>query len=166
MKTAKAVVAALATALALTLLLSVATFALQTADFGGSYKTGPDHAKQGDIIWYTVVADNSGEAVADVVLSDTIPAPNVFLPATCTYRPSWSPPSSCGPLSQLWQEDFPAGGTITTTFAVRVNAGTLHWDLENCAYLSWDDERLEMCHETLVNWAIFVPISVKNTTTP
>jgi len=122
-------------------------------DFSLSYKTGPYYAKTGDVITYTIVAVNTGGAVQDVVLSDTLPGGVQFVPGSCTYAYD-SRVWSCGDLDRMWQENFATGDCITTTFAVTVTAGTVQYPLENCAYLGWGGVQEEMCFTTRVAEAI------------
>lgn len=120
------------------------------ADFTSSYKTGPPSALKNDVITYTIVAVNTGDAVSDVTLSDAIPNSSTFVPGSCTYDDGnwvWD----CGPLTEMWVENFAPGDRITTTFAARVTAGTMMWPLVNCAYLNWDSNQQEMCFTTIVN---------------
>jgi len=138
----------LATAVGLLLALVVVT-AQASPDFDSSYKTGPQYADLDDVIYYTIVAVNTGGPVQNVVLSDTLPSGVQFIPGSCTYvydGQSWN----CGDLHQVWQANFASGDRITTTLAVRVTAGTLLLPLENCAYLSWDSDQEEICFTTRV----------------
>jgi len=141
------VVVAAAVGLMLTLTIVVA----QAPNFDSSRKIGPLFADVNDVITYTIVAVNTGDPVADVVLSDTLPGGVVYIPGSCTYVTQMASPQTCGPLGQMWQEDFDTGGRITTTFAVQVTAGTMLWPLVNCAYLSWDSGQKEMCFTTVAN---------------
>ena len=129
-------------------------------DFASSYKTGPRFADAGDVITYTIVAVNAGEGVEGVVLSDTLPSGVSFVPGSCTYT-SGGAPSPCGSLSQMWQEDLGAGGSITTTFAVTVNAGTLWLPLTNTAYLSWGGVEHPLSFVTTANARLYMPIIMR-----
>jgi len=138
----------LATAVGLLLALVVVT-AQAPPDFDSSYKTGPQYADQNDMIYYTIVAVNTGGPVQNVVLSDTLPSFVGLVPGSCTYTydgQSWN----CGDLHQMWQANFASGDRITTTFAVKVTAGTTQWSLVNHAYLSWDSDQKEMVFTTTV----------------
>lgn len=138
----------LATAVGLLLALVVVT-AQASPDFGSSYKTGPQYADLDDVIHYTIVAVNTGGAVQNVVLSDTLPSGVQFIPGSCTYvydGQSWN----CGGLHQMWQANFASGDRITTTLAVRVTASTVQWPLVNRAYLTWSGGQEEMVFITTV----------------
>lgn len=118
-------------------------------DFSMSHKTGPLFAKTGDVITYTIVAVSAGGAVQNVVLSDTLPGGVVFVPGSCTYDDGdgiWN----CNSLDQMWRENFPPGGRITTTFTVTVTPGTLRLPLINHAFLGWADGQQEMVFTTTV----------------
>jgi len=130
-------------------------------DFDSSYKTGPRFADAGDVITYTIVAVNAGEAVEGVILSDTLPSWVSFVPGSCTYT-SGGGSSICGSLSQMWQEDLGADGRITTTFAVTVNAGTLWLPLTNTAYLSWGGVQHPLSVVMTVNARLYLPIVMLN----
>lgn len=134
------------------------------ADFTTSYKSAPPVASTDDVVTYTIVAANSGGDVQNVVLSDNPPHTTVFSPSSCTYRRGVSPTQPCGSLDQMWQEDFAAGDRITTTFAVRMTAGSMNWPLINCATLSWGDNQERLCAETVVNphFAIYLPLTMRN----
>jgi uncharacterized repeat protein (TIGR01451 family) len=159
-------VIALAAAMALILTLSVVAFALQTPDLSGSYKTGPLFTREGEEIEYTIVAVNVGDSVEDVILSDTLPVNTIFVPGSCIYRTSWGPPQNCGPLNKLWQEDLNTNTSITTAFRVKVTAGTMHWPLINCAYLSWESDQLELCFETIANPGALLPFVARDASNP
>lgn len=138
--------------------ISVTTSVVVTKpNFVNSYKTGPRFADAGDVITYTIVAVNAGEAVEGVVLSDTLPSWVSFVPGSCTYT-SGGAPSPCTSLSQIWQADLGAGGRITTTFAVTVNAGTLWLPLTNTAYLSWGGVQHPLSFVTTANATLYLPI--------
>jgi uncharacterized repeat protein (TIGR01451 family) len=141
----------------------------QASNFDSSYKTGPRYAKTGDVITYTIVAVNAGEPVTDVVLSDPVPNGAAFVPGSCTYRRPGGSPASCGPLPDLWQEDFVSGDRITTTLACEVNEGTMNWSLVNRAYLTWDQaappgSTKEMSWTTIVNprFQCHLPVVVRD----
>lgn len=147
------------------LILTLTVVIAQAPDFDSSYKTGPPFAVQGDRITYTIVAVNTGSLVANVVLSDAVPHGAAFVPGSCTYITQTGFAQACGPLSQMWREDFAAGDRITTAFAVRVTTGTMLYPLVNCAYLSWDQHRQDICHTTMVNSAhCYLPFVMRNFT--
>jgi uncharacterized repeat protein (TIGR01451 family) len=134
------------------------------ADFASFYKTGPQSADTDDIITYTIVAVNTGSPVTDVVLSDALPYTAVFIPGSCTYRRETGLPQACGPLSQMWREDFSTGDRITTTFAVQVTAGSMNWPMVNCAHLSWNGQQISSCWTTRVNPVnrVYLPLMMRN----
>ena len=142
--------------------ISVTTSVVEAVpDFTSSYKTGPRFADAGDVITYTIVAVNAGEGVEGVILSDTLPSGVSFVPGSCTYI-NGGGSSSCGSLGQMWQEDLGAGGSITTTFAVTVNAGTLWLPLTNTAYLSWGGVEHPLSFVTTANATLYLPIVMLN----
>jgi uncharacterized repeat protein (TIGR01451 family) len=135
-------------------------------DFTSSYKTGPLFAEIDDEIWYTIVAVNTGEAVQDVVLSDTLPSGLHFVANSCTYIYAGQS-RSCDPSApdQMWREDLASGARITTTFAVTVAAGTgtARLPVENCAYLSWGGVQHPQCFTTTLNpLYIYLPLVLRN----
>jgi len=129
-------------------------------DFASSYKTGPRFADAGAVITYTIVAVNAGEGVEGVILSDTLPSWVSFVPGSCTYT-SGGGSSSCGNLSQMWQEDLSASSSITTTFAVTVDAGTLWLPLTNTAYLSWGGVEHPLSFVTTANATLYLPVIMR-----
>ncbi len=133
------------------------------ADFTSFYKTGPQSASTDDVITYTIVAMNTGSAVTDVVLSDVLPYTAVFVPGSCTYRRETGLPQTCGPLSQMWQEDFGTGDRITTTFSILVTAGSMNWPMVNCAYLGWESQQVSSCWTTTINpWQrVYLPLVMR-----
>lgn len=149
------------------LALTLTIVAAQATDFDSSYKTGPAEANQDDVITYTIVALNAGEAKAGVVLTDPVPRGAAYVPASCVYRRQTGGTQPCGPPPDLWEEDFAADDCITTTFAVRVTEGSMGWPLVNCAYLRWDGNRREMCITTILNPHAFVylPVILRNFST-
>jgi uncharacterized repeat protein (TIGR01451 family) len=163
LRTTRVALAVLALALALVLILSIAVVARQSPDFSASYKTGPRYARKNETITYTVVTVNTGAPVLHVVLSDAVPITATYIPSSCTFRRQGGSPEGCVRQDWMWEEDFPRGDLITTTFAVWVTADTAQWPLENCAYLNWDDEQLELCYTTIVNPpSLYVPIVANN----
>lgn len=147
----------LATAVGL-MLTVVAVAAPTSPNFDASYKTGPQHARPDDVITYTIVAVNNGDLVQNVVLSDALPGGVVFAPGRCTYVDADYPdyPLNCDSLApaRMWQQNFPPGKHITTTFVVTVTADTPHSRLVNRAYLNWDGGQKEMVFTTTVLSAI------------
>jgi len=139
-----------------------ASLASSTASFTISYESGPMFADANDVIDYTIVVANSGALAQNVVLSDTVPSGAVFIPGSCTYT-TQAGTLPCGPLSEMWREGFDTGDCITTTFSVRVIAGTLQWPLVNCAHLSWDGNQQTMCFTTMVNPSrAYLPLALCN----
>ncbi|MDY7079530.1 MAG: DUF11 domain-containing protein [Chloroflexota bacterium] len=131
-------------------------------DFEGSYKIGPLEAERDDVIAYTIVAVNSGDAVTNVVLSDPVPGGAVF--AACSYDiEGGTSDIPCTP-DLLWTKDLDAGDRITTTILFTMTAGTIRWPLRNCAYLSWYGIQEELCSTTLANpiARIYMPIVMRN----
>ncbi len=135
-------------------------------DFTSSYKTGPRFAEIDDEIRYTIVAVNTGEAVQNVVLSDTVPSGLHFVAGSCTYIYAGQS-SSCDSLApdQMWQKDLASGARIPTTFRVTVAAGTgtARLPVENCAYLSWGGVQHPQCFTTTLNpLYIYLPVVLRN----
>ena len=133
----------------------------QGPDFGQSYKTGPAHARPGDLITYTIVAVNDGDSITDgVTLSDTLPAGWVsYAPGSCTYYTETrgaALPCALTDTSPIWTAPFTAGQRITTTFAVTVTAGegSLRLPFVNRAYLAWEGGRQEVVFTTTLLSAI------------
>lgn len=156
----------LSTALALALTLGIVV-AWPAANFDTSFKTGPTFAVMNQEITYTIVAENTGALALNVVLSDALPNGTIFVPGSCTYRRPAGVPQTCGPLSQMWQEDFDTGDTITTTFAVTVTGGSMQWSLENYAYLIQQGERIALFFATVVNpRGLYLPMLARNYRAP
>jgi uncharacterized repeat protein (TIGR01451 family) len=90
------------------------------------------------------------------VLSDTLPAGTTFVAGSCRYVDVAYPTGRipCDDAPELWQQGFPTGKRVTTTFAVTVTAGTVNWPLVNRAYLTWNAERQELIATTTVVSAI------------
>ena len=131
-----------AAVIGLVMTLTIAA-AQQQPDFSTSHKTGPLFARPGDVLTYTIVAMNTGGAVQNVALTDTLPAGVSFVPDSCTYDDGegvWS----CDSLNPIWEENFSTGKHITTTFAVTVTTSTLRLPLVNQASLWWNDNQEEM----------------------
>ncbi|HDD25086.1 MAG TPA: DUF11 domain-containing protein [Chloroflexi bacterium] len=130
----------------------------QGPDFSTAIKTGPLYAHPGDRITYTIVAINTGESVANVVLTDALPAGVMYVPASCRYdtgSSTWPCSTSpTDPANELWQENFTTGDRITTTFAVTVLAGTLSPPLINRADLVWSGGRQPLSTTTMIVSAI------------
>ncbi|GEM_PF-4922555 len=144
---------------------TIAPSSTSSASFDASYKTGPSVAFTDDVITYTIVAINSGDPVTDVVLLDPVPYASVYVPASCVYWQGVGGAQPCGPPPTLWQTDFAAGEGVTTTFSVRVTAGSMGWPLVNCATLQWDGNQERMCVSTTVNPTLsllYLPLVVRN----
>lgn len=125
----------------------------QPPDFTSSYKTGDLYAKPGETVAYTIVVKNTGGAIQNVLLSDTLPSGVTLEPGSCAYfYGAWWWP--CGPPDDLWLggKDFAPGDRITTTFAATVSASanTLHYPLVNRAYIDWDSEQHAIAHTTFI----------------
>jgi uncharacterized repeat protein (TIGR01451 family) len=127
-------------------------------NFSASTKTGPLYARPGDRITYIIVAVNTGDAIPNVTLTDTLPAGVVYVPGSCTYDtglaiwPCDAPPTA--PTYTLWRQNFATDHRITTTFAVTVMAGTLSPPLTNRADLTWIGGQHELTATTAVVSAI------------
>jgi uncharacterized repeat protein (TIGR01451 family) len=140
----------------LVLISVVAVVVAQASSLDSSYKMGPRCARTDDVISYTIVTANTGAPLSDVSLSDPVPNGAAYIVGSCTYRRPAGQPTNCNPPPDLWLEDFAVSDRITTTFAVRVTAGTMNWPLINRAYLNWEDPRQgsytkEMSWTTVVN---------------
>ena len=145
----------LATTIGLVLTLTIVM--AQSPNFGFSNKIGPQYARPNDVITYTIVAVNTGDAlVGNVILSDALPSGALLVPGSCIYNYGYQP-LQCGPLNEMWEMDFFPGTRITTTFAATVTAvttGTLHLPLDNHATISWDSGQQELIFTTTVLAAI------------
>jgi uncharacterized repeat protein (TIGR01451 family) len=139
------------------LMLTIPVALAQTLYLDLSYMTGPEYAKPGDVITYTIVAIDVGAPVQNVVLSDVLPSGVEFIPGSCSYEEDgdlWACDSRAP--NPIWRDrNFAPGDRITTTFAVSVLPGTLnwptlHWPLVNRAYISWDDHQKELVVTTTV----------------
>jgi uncharacterized repeat protein (TIGR01451 family) len=123
-----------------------------------STMTGPEYAKQNDVITYTIVAVNTGSALAsNTVLSDVLPSGTHFITDSCSYDHDGSLQLPCGPLNEIWKLDLLPGARVTTTLAATVTAattGTLHVPLVNRAYISWDTGQQELVFTTTLLSAI------------
>ncbi|HDD25087.1 MAG TPA: hypothetical protein ENF52_06595 [Chloroflexi bacterium] len=60
----------------------------------------------------------------------------------------------CNDAPRLWQQNFPYGKRVTTTFAVTVTAGTLNLPLVNHAALLWSEGQQELTATTTILSAI------------
>ncbi len=155
------------------------TFIMHTLPkFSLFYEPEPNNADRGETITYTIISVNTGDAVPQVVLSNTLPANVAFAPGSCAYDVGPNPPPSSlnlpcndltpGELSLAWEEDMPHGARITTTFRITVTApeGSARWPIQNCAYLEWDIVREQACYTALANptTQIFLPLVMRNWT--
>jgi uncharacterized repeat protein (TIGR01451 family) len=147
----------------LTLAVIVATARAQAPSFTPSAKTAPRFAKTDDIITYTIVVVNAGGPITDVALSDPIPNGSAFIVGSCTYHRIVGGPQPCDSPPDLWREDFAASERITTTFAVRVTAGSMNWSLVNYAYINWGpSQTVVLSTTTTVNpLECFLPLVVR-----
>ena len=134
------------------LMLTILVVLAQTLYLDLSYMTGPEYARPGDVITYTIVAVNFGAPVQNVVLSDALPSGVEFVPGSCSYEEGgWTWDCDVDAPNPIWRnKNFAPEDRITTTFAVSVSARTLHWPLVNHAYLSWDGRQKEMVVTTTV----------------
>jgi len=143
------------------------TVSVAAADFTSSYKSAPQTVQTDEIITYTIVVVNTGGPVADVTLFDNLPYTSQYIPDSCTYWRTGDAPQTCGPLDQMWQADFNPGDRITTTFAVRVMAGSMNWPLINCAMLDWPDGQQRLCTTSIVNrilYSTYLPLVMRGYT--
>lgn len=91
---------------------------------------GPEVAKPGDELTYTLTATNSGNAPATFTITDTVPEGTELVRAENNIVPV------NGVLT--WNiENLPGGGTITRSFTVRV-LDTVEQKITNVAY--WNEE--------------------------
>lgn len=139
------------------LLLTLAAVMAQLGpNFGESGKTGPLYARPNQVITYTIVVVNTGDAVADsVVLSDTLPNGLKFITDTCTYN-AGSVEVRCGSPDRIWEARFDPGDRITTTFAVTVTADAQMPPLQlaNHAHITWPGGQVVLPFTTTVLNAI------------
>jgi uncharacterized repeat protein (TIGR01451 family) len=138
------------------IMLTILVALAQTLYLDLSYMTGPEFARPGDVITYTVVAINIGAPVQNVVLSDVLPSGVEFIPGSCSYEEDgWTWDCDVDAPNPIWRnKNFAPDDRITTTFAVSVSARTLQWPLVNHAYLSWDGRQKELVVTTTVLSAI------------
>jgi len=136
------------------------------ADFSTSYKSGPSAASTNEMITYTIVAVNTTQPVTGVMLADDLPYTSVYIPGSCTYYTSTGVVHLCSSLDQMWRMDFGTNERATTTFAVRVTAGSMNWPMINCAILSWDTQQERLCVTTVINppvaRVVYLPIVMRN----
>jgi uncharacterized repeat protein (TIGR01451 family) len=103
---------------AVAILLTWAVVSAQDGPGIRGTKTGPQFARQGELITYTIDVVNRGDPVDGVVLSDTLPVSTTFV--TCTYRYvgfEWT----CKPPPELWTLNFGRGFGAVTTLVARVD---------------------------------------------
>jgi large repetitive protein len=122
---------------------------LLVSDFEDSYKTGPVTAYAGDLITYTIVAVNDGEARDAVVLSDVLPNGVSLVSGGCIYDDGHYDAWPCqAPPGHLWTENMATGDRITTTIVVEADLVEAATELTNHAYLDYWGGRKEMTHTT------------------
>jgi uncharacterized repeat protein (TIGR01451 family) len=139
----------LATSIGLALTVIVAAAAGPT-DFDASCKEGPQFAKTGDLITYTIIAMNTGDSVTGVVLSDALPSEVTLVNCTYYTQSLGTAIPSCDQ-NHVWEADFDPGDRITTTIVVSVTGSAKQHPMINRAYLSWDSYQKEMVYTTTLN---------------
>ncbi len=135
-------------------------------DFATSYKDAPAEVVAGDTFVYEVHVTNSGDALAYVTLTDT-------LPAGLTYVSHWSVPNSPYYTYNPVQRQLQWAGNIAPgeewVFYVEVRAGTAPslWDttVRNTAYILWDGNRMPLVSpETRIvpPYRVYLPLTLRN----
>lgn len=125
-----------------------AVFHIGMEDFATSQKTATATVTPWGMIEYQIHVENSGDALAHVVVTDTVPAGTVF------YGLDNSPPSQHftfdGVDTVSWEGNVPPGNHFVFTFWVTVDG----WDyapgdvIENTAYLSWNGVTMPLTAST------------------
>ena len=148
---------------ALAVLLTWAVVSAQDGpDFQGE-KTGPQFAREGELITYTIDVVNTGDLVEGVTLSDTLPISTTFV--TCTYHYvgfDWP----CKPPPILWTLNFAKGFGAVTTLVVRADATLPNVPVVNEARLIVDDLELPLgpVTTTLNPPQLFLPLVARAST--
>jgi uncharacterized repeat protein (TIGR01451 family) len=125
-------------------------------DLSSSYKTvNPREAGAGEVVTFTIVLRNTGTSGAlNTTLSDAIPVQTTYVPASA-HATSGMVTDGDG---IGWTGTVPAGGSVTITFQVTVNAGVF---IENAAVVTdWQGTQT-----VLMAWAnaqqLYLPVVLR-----
>ena len=89
-------------------------------------------ALDGEQLRYTIVLSNAGIADATgVLVTDTLPLNTIFVPGSG----SASKGTFLGTTGLMWAGDISVGESVTLTFDVTIDAGTLGWPITNLAQI-------------------------------
>jgi uncharacterized repeat protein (TIGR01451 family) len=135
-------------------------------DFATSYKVAPAQVTAGDVFTYEIHVINSGDKLATVTLSDT-------LPAGVTYVDHWSSPPSpyftYDPVGKKVEWSGNIGPGDEWVFYVKVKAGTAPdlWDtvIQNIATISWDDRVMPIVSagtRIVPPYRVYLPLTLRN----
>jgi uncharacterized repeat protein (TIGR01451 family) len=136
---------------------SNATTQLGNADFKTSYKEAPAEAVGGHLLYYTIHVINSGEAVSEVSLVDSIPVSTTYHSGDMKLNYNASD-------NQVeWTGNVAPGGEVALSFTVLVDAAAFGDTITNTAELTVDDVTipLEAGTEILPPYQIFMPLVLK-----
>jgi len=139
-------------------------------DFATSYKVAPAQVTAGDTFVYEIHVINSGDKLAYVTLSDT-------LPVGVTYVDHWSSPPSpyftYDPVGNKVEWSGNIGPGDEWVFYVEVEAGTnpALWGttVRNTAVISWDGNEMPIVSpETriLPPYRVYLPLTLRNYASP
>jgi uncharacterized repeat protein (TIGR01451 family) len=135
-------------------------------DFATSYKEAPAEVTAGDTFVYEIHVINSGDKLATVALSDTIPA-------GLTYVESWSVPNSPYFVYNAAENRVEWSGNIAPgeewVFYVKVRAGTdpSLWGsrVRNTAVISWDGNQMPIISpqtRIVPPYRVYLPLTLRN----
>jgi uncharacterized repeat protein (TIGR01451 family) len=135
-------------------------------DFATSYKVAPAQVTAGDVFTYEIHVINSGDKLAYVTLSDT-------LPVGVTYVDHWSSPPSpyftYDPVGNKVEWSGNIGPGDEWVFYVKVKAGTAPdlWDtvIQNIATISWDDRVMPIVSagtRIVPPYRVYLPLTLRN----
>lgn len=124
-----------------------ATTHIGTATFATSFKEAPAVVRGGDQFVYAVHVINSGDALAAVTFTDT-------LPAGTTYVEHWSDPPSVyyelvSARTVRWSGNIAPGEEWVFYVKVRADTAAALWGttITNTATLTWDGNRLDVASQ-------------------
>jgi uncharacterized repeat protein (TIGR01451 family) len=128
------------------------------ADFQTSYKVAPAEVVGGNLIDYTIHISNTGEAVSEVSLVDPIPTNTTFDSGDMelTYNAT---------ADQVeWTNDVAAGGEVSLSFSVLVDAAAFGTTITNTAQLTVDGVSIPLVATTdvLPPYRLFMPVIMRN----
>jgi uncharacterized repeat protein (TIGR01451 family) len=133
-------------------------------DFVTSYKEATAETTTGGIIAYEIHVINSGDALASVTITDTIPAGT-----TLVYWDD-SPPYehfgyNAAEGQMEWSGNITPGEEWVFYYEVEVDEDPALWGttIENTAYISWDDNVMPLMAETVIvpPSQVFLPLVIR-----